>query len=797
MSESHGVARDFIRQIVADGVAAGVNGGRVTTRFPPEPNGFLHIGHAKAICLDFGVAEEFGGTCNLRMDDTNPETADPKYVDAIADDIRWLGFEWDGAIRFASDYYARLIELAVGVIRDGKAYVDSSSEEEIRERRGTVTEPGRPSPYRDRSIEENLDLFDRMCRGEFEEGAHVLRAKIDLAHPNMKMRDPLLYRIRKTPHYRTGDAFSVYPFYDWAHPLSDAIEGITHSFCTLEFEVNRPLYDWAVDHTRPNGPSSEPGSWDPRPRQYEFARLNLDYTVMSKRKLLRLVREGRVAGWDDPRMPTLAAFRRRGVPPEAIRTFIESVGVTKADQRVDIGKLEHATRDVLNYRAPRVMCVLRPLRLVVENYPDGETEWMQAPYYPRDVDKPGSRRIPFSRTLLIERDDFREDPPKGYYRLAPRREVRLRYGYFVRCTDVVRDEAGEVVEVRCTYDPETRGGDAPDGRKVRGTIHWVSAEHALPAEVRLYDRLFAVADPEAGVEDFAESLNPDSLVVLDGARIEPSVADDPPETPYQFERRGYFVRDGEGSVAERLIFNQTVPLRDTWSRRAESGDGKATRGRRPPSGPSGSTTAARADAGSATAAGSRRPGSGERRAARAENTELADKYRRYRDELELSEEHADILSGDAATARLFEGALSVHDDPTAVANWIVHDFRGLASDRDLDDLPFGGAQLGALIAMIQQGTITATVARQVAERMLEGGGEPHEIVEAEGLQRMDTTDTLAPIVRRVLDAHPDEVERYRSGQTNLMGFFVGLVMRATHGKADPELARELTRRHLV
>ncbi|MDI9549416.1 MAG: glutamine--tRNA ligase/YqeY domain fusion protein, partial [Chloroflexota bacterium] len=457
---------DFIREIIREDMRKGTYGGKVLTRFPPEPNGWLHIGHAKSITLNFGVAAEFGGLCNLRFDDTNPETEDPAFVEAIQRDIRWLGFDWDDRLYFASDYFDQFYEFAVQLVKMGKAYVDSLSEEEIREYRGTVLTPGRPSPYRVRSVEENLDLLARMRRGEFPDGAHVLRAKIDMASPNMKKRDPLLYRIRHAHHYRTGDKWCIYPFYDYAHPLSDAIEGITHSICTLEFENNREIYDWLVDNL------IEP----PQPRQYEFARLNLDYTVMSKRKMLQLVNEGYVSGWDDPRMSTIAGLRRRGITPEAIRTFSEKVGVAKANSRVDIALLEYCIRDDLNYRAPRVMCVLRPLKVVITNYPEGQVEQLDAPYWPHDVPKEGSRPVPFSREIYIERDDFMEDPPKSFYRLAPGREVRLRYAYIIRCDEVIKDpQTGEVTELRCTYDPATQGGAAPQGRKVRGAIHWVSA----------------------------------------------------------------------------------------------------------------------------------------------------------------------------------------------------------------------------------------------------------------------------------------------------------------------------------
>ncbi len=555
--ENAAAPRDFIRAMVARDLETGKYGGRVATRFPPEPNGYLHIGHAKAICLDFGVAREFGGTCNLRFDDTNPEAEDLEYVEAAERDIRWLGFEWHEE-RFASDYYERLYDYAVELIEAGKAYVDDLSEEEISEYRGTVTQPGRPSPWRDRSVEENLDLFRRMRAGEFPDGSRVLRGKIDLAHPNMKMRDPVFYRILRATHYRRGDAWCIYPLYDFAHCLSDSIEGITHSLCTLEFENNRAIYDWILDNT------SVP---KPRPEQTEFARLSLSYTVLSKRKLLRLVEEGHVAGWDDPRMPTLAGLRRRGVTPEAIRAFCDAIGVAKANSVVDLAMFEHAVRDDLNLRAPRVLCVLRPLEVVLTNYPEDRVEWLDAPYWPRDIAKEGSRQLPFSRTLYIERYDFMEEPPEGYFRLAPGREVRLRYGYLVRCESVVKDERGEIVQLRCTYDPATRGGQAPDGRKVRGTIHWVSAEHALPVEARLYDRLFRDESPSG--DDLAALLDPASLEVLPEARAEPSLAAAAPGSHFQFERLGYFYLDPDSQRPDRAVFNRTVTLRDSWARRRQ------------------------------------------------------------------------------------------------------------------------------------------------------------------------------------------------------------------------------------
>jgi glutaminyl-tRNA synthetase len=549
--------KDFLREKVSADVASGRFGRPIHTRFPPEPNGFLHIGHAKSICLNFGIAREFAGQCNLRFDDTNPTTEDVRYVEAIRNDVRWLGFAWDEE-RFASDYFERLYEIAEALVRAGKAYVDSQSEEAIREGRGTVTVPGTPSPFRERTVNENLDLLRRMRAGDFPDGAHVLRARIDMGHPNMLMRDPLLLRIRHAAHYRQGTAWCVYPLYDFAHGLSDAFEGITHSLCTLEFKDNRELYDWLVREA----------GFDQPPEQTEFARLELDYTVLSKRKLLRLVNEGFVAGWDDPRMPTIAGLRRRGVTPEAIRAFADTIGVARSDARIELATFEHAVRDDLNMQVPRVMAVARPLKLVLTNYPAERVETLDAPLYPHDVPKTGSRPVPFSRELWIERDDFMEDPPKKFFRLAPGREVRLRYGYLVTCTDVVKDGAGEVTEVHATYDAATRGGDAPDGRRVQGTIHWVSASHALDCELRMYDRLFAAADPDAvpDGQDFIAALNPASLVTIPGAKVEPSVAGDPPGTRYQFERTGYFISDPVDSRPGALVFNRTVALRDSWAK---------------------------------------------------------------------------------------------------------------------------------------------------------------------------------------------------------------------------------------
>ena len=536
-------------------LASGKHHGRVATRFPPEPNGYLHIGHAKSICLNFGVAAEHGGTCNLRFDDTNPTKEDVEYVDAIKEDVAWLGFQWDQLL-FASDYFERLYGFAVELIRRDQAYVDSLPWEEIRRHRGTLTEPGRNSPYRDRPIEESLDLFARMRAGEFPDGAHVLRAKIDMASPNLNMRDPTLYRIRHATHHRTGDTWCIYPMYDFAHPLSDALERITHSLCTLEFEDHRPLYDWLVNNLIDTD----------RPRQIEFARLNLNYTVMSKRKLLQLVEQGVVSGWDDPRMPTISGLRRRGHTPESIRDFCGRIGVAKKENVIDVAQLEHSVREDLNRRAPRVMAVLRPLKVVLTNYPEGQVEEVDVINNPEDP-AAGTRKVPFSRVLYIERDDFKEDPPKKFFRLSPGKEVRLRCAYFITCTEVIKDDRGEVVELRATYDPATRGGDAPDGRRVKSTLHWVSGAHALPIEVRLYDRLFSVEDPEKVGEGqtFLDHINPDSLEVLHGCLAEPSLATAVAPARFQFERIGYFCVDPD-SKPGKLVVNRTVSLRDAWAK---------------------------------------------------------------------------------------------------------------------------------------------------------------------------------------------------------------------------------------
>ena len=551
-------AANFITAIISADIKANKHDGRVMTRFPPEPNGYLHIGHAKSICLNFGLAEKFNGRCNLRFDDTNPIKEEQEYIDSIMEDVRWLGFDWEDRLYFASDYFDRFYEFAVFLIRKGRAYVDSLTADEIREFRGTLTEPGTESPYRNRTIEENLNLFEGMKAGEFPDGTHVLRAKIDMTSGNLNMRDPVMYRILHASHHRTSDKWCIYPMYDFAHGQSDSIEGITHSICTLEFEDHRPLYDWFIDELE----------LDCHPQQIEFARLNLTYTIMSKRKLVRLVTEGHVRSWDDPRMPTISGLRRRGYTPESIRIFCDRIGVAKKESMVDIALLEHCLREDLNRRAPRVMAVLKPLKVVIENYPASQVEELDAVNNPEDP-AAGSRKVPFSRELYIEQDDFMEEPPKKFFRLAPGREVRLRYGYFITCVDVKKDDnTGEILEVRCTYDPETRGGNAPDGRKVKATLHWVSASHGLEAEVRLYDHLFTRENPADGEEgkDFTAFINRESLEILTECRVEPSLKDALPESIYQFERLGYFCADRHDCTGEKLVFNRSVTLRDTWAR---------------------------------------------------------------------------------------------------------------------------------------------------------------------------------------------------------------------------------------
>jgi glutaminyl-tRNA synthetase len=744
---------------------------QVVTRFPPEPNGYLHIGHAKSICLNFGLAQDYGGRCHLRFDDTNPTTEDIAFVEAMQRDIRWLGFDWGDNLFHASDYFEKLYDLAVRLIKDDQAYVDSLSEEEIRDYRGTVTEPGRESPYRTRSVEENLELFGRMRAGEFKDGEHVLRAKIDMSAPNMVMRDPVLYRIRHVSHYRTGGDWCIYPLYDFAHGLSDAIEGVTHSLCTLEFENNRAIYDWLVDNL----------FTPPRPYQYEFGRHTIEYTVTAKRKLIALVGGGFVRGWDDPRLPTLAGLRRRGVTPAAIRDFVNRIGVSRQNSSASIALLEHSIRDDLNYQAPRVMAVLTPLKVVLTNYPEDKTEEIDASYFPHDVPKEGSRPLPFSRQLYIDRDDFMEAPPKGYKRLAPGREVRLRHAYLIRCDEVVKDTDGNVVELRCSYDPDTLGKEPADGRKIRGVIHWVSAPHALKAEMRLYDRLFTVPNPDAGDRPFTDYLNPEALIVHEGF-VEPSIRGDPADIRYQFERQGYFIQDAVDSRPDALVFNRIVTLRDSWEKAAREEARASEKAER--------AVTVRDEARAGERAGvEKAPEEALTPAQRAV-------YARYVGDFGLSEADAAVLAADESLSRFFDEAVKQSRNPRGLANWIVNELRREVKERPLHTLPLGPVELAALVSLVDEGAITGRIAKEVFAEMLKSGGSPREIVKERGLEQIADKDALKLIVASLISANPDKVVAFRAGKTGLLGFFVGQVMRETKGKANPQIVQELVQEEL-
>ncbi|WP_022835829.1 glutamine--tRNA ligase/YqeY domain fusion protein [Salisaeta longa] len=781
MSASPPSDRDnFIYDIIDEDLANGTHDGRVATRFPPEPNGYLHIGHAKSICLNFGIKHDYADRartqCHLRFDDTNPETESMEYVASIKEAVRWLGYDWGEHLYFASDYFEQFYAYACTLIAQGDAYVDSLSEEEIREYRGTVNEPGRPSPYRDRSVEENMELFRRMRAGDFPDGAHVLRAKIDMASPHMIMRDPLLYRIKHAHHYRNGDDWCIYPMYDFAHPLEDAIEGITHSLCTLEFDNNRRVYDWVLEHCLPAEEVPQ------RPHQYEFARLNVDYTIMSKRKLLHLVETGAVDGWDDPRLPTLAGLRRRGVPPSAIRAFCHDVGVTRSESRVEISLLEHAIRDDLNTRAPRVMAVLDPLKVVVTNVDEDTVDWLEVPHWPREIDNDETRAVPFTRELYIERDDFRMDPPDDFYRLAPGREVRLRGGYFLTCTEAITDDDGAVVELRATIDPATRDSTAPDGRSPRGTIHWVSGTHGVPIEARLIDRLFTVPAPDAQDAPFTEFLNPEARVVQAGI-VEPSVRDLPADTRLQFERQGYFWQDPVDSAPDALVFNRIVPLRDPWAAREEAARKEALEAKR--------------KAKEAEKAKQRKRSMEAQRDPVERLTEAQrQRFAHYHFTRGVAREDAAVLAADDAVADFYEAALDAYDAPQALAHWVVNDLMRVLKDRSLAELPFGPEELAALVRLAADDVVNSRGAREVFDVLVDAGGDPEAIVDARGLRQINDRSALQEAVTAVIDAHPDEAARYRAGETKLLGFFMGQVMRETQGAANPEEARALLRDRL-
>ncbi len=765
MSEASAHApSDFIRDMVAADVAKKKHGGKVTTRFPPEPNGYLHMGHAKSICLNFGVASDQGGVCHLRMDDTNPATEDPEYVAAIQRDVKWLGFDWGEKMFYASGYYEQLFELGEKLIRLGRAYVCDLSEDAFAEYRGTISEHGKESPFRSRTVDENLDLFRRMRKGEFKDGACVLRAKIDMTSPNMKMRDPPLYRIKHAHHYRTGDAWCIYPLYDYAHCLSDSFEGITHSLCTMEFESARELYDWVIAATEV--------PWVPR--QTEFARLNLSYTVLSKRKLLQLVEESHVAGWDDPRMPTIAGMRRRGYTPEAIRAFCGKIGVAKNLSTVDIALLEYTVREDLNPRSPRALAVLRPLKVVIENYGEGDVEEIDAAYWPDDATRKESRKVPFTREIFIDHDDFMEAPPKDFYRLSPGKSVRLWYAYVITCTGVVKDAGGNVVELRATYDKDSRGGG---GKKVDGTVHWVSASCALDAEVRIYDRLFTTENPGVESGDFKIDLNPKSLTVL-SAKVEPSLATANAGERFQFARIGYFVADDD-SKPGHPVFNRTVALKDGWGKANARAAGPASIA---PKEPPVSKRAAKDGRDPTAPPPSAAP--------------LSPEAIRLRDTYAITADEARTLALEPGALGLFEGAVVAGAPAKAAAALCCNDVLGELRSRKLDAAPFVPSAIAELLALGAEGTISSKLTKDVLAAMFESGDGPRAIVEKKGIRQISDAGALEAIVDKVLAENADAVARYRAGNANVMGALVGLTMKASGGKANPKLMSDLVKKKL-
>ena len=751
MSES----KDFLRTIVEEDLKSGKYK-EVVTRFPPEPNGFPHIGHAKSIAINFGIARDYQGHCNLRMDDTNPTTEDTQYVEALKDAVEWLGFEWDGNVKFTSDYFPRIYDYAVALIKMGKAYVDSLGEEEIRQYRGTVTQAGKRSKYAQRSIEENLELFERMKNGEFKDGEHVLRAKIDMSAANMQLRDPLLYRIRHAHHIRTGDEWCIYPMYDFAHCLSDYIEGISHSVCTLEFENNRAIYNWVLD-TLGLGVKST------RPYQYEFARLGINYTVMSKRKLLELVQSKQVSGWDDPRLPTIAGYRRRGYTPESILNFCDQIGIAKANSTVDVAQLEFCIRDDLNTKVPRVLAVLDPLKITIQNY-EGAGEEIDAPYYPHDVPKEGSRKIPFSREIYIERDDFMENPPKDYFRLTPEQAVRLRHGYIIACKNIIKDADGNIIEIKAEYLPESKSGSDTSGVKVKSAIQWVSAKEAKTVEVRLYDRLFKGETPE-GLED----INPDSLRVIQNALIEPAVILDKPDERFQFERQGYFYADPIDYTDEKPVFNKIVGLKDSWAKKT-----KITQTVSKPQ-----TKKVQVD--------------GEEISMNESQKSLFDNYT---SELKLNGEVANILARDEYLSSFYKETLSILNSPLSLANIVVNEVARELKEKQVTELNFSAAQIAELVKMIDSETISSKIAKQVFEEMAKTGNNPAQIVEDKGLVQISDPSKILPTIDEIIAKNSDNVAKFKAGNTKLLGFFVGQVLKATGGKANPQVVNELVNEKL-
>ena len=748
MSES----KDFLRTIVEEDLKSGKYK-EVVTRFPPEPNGFPHIGHAKSIVINFGIANDYNGYCYLRMDDTNPTTEDTKYVEALKDAVQWLGFDWGNSVHFTSDYFPKLYDYAVKLIKMGKAYVDSLDEEEMREYRGTVTEAGKRSKFAERSVEENLDLFERMKNGEFKDGEHVLRAKIDMSAANMKMRDPLLYRIRHAHHFRAGDAWAIYPMYDFAHCLSDYLEGITHSMCTLEFENNRDIYDWVLDTL---------GLEAPRPYQYEFARLNINYTVMSKRKLLELVEGGQVSGWDDPRMPTIAGYRRRGYTPESILNFCDQIGIAKANSMVDVAQLEFCIRDDLNTKVPRVMSVLDPLKVTIENY-EGSEE-LDASYYPDDVPKEGSRKIPFSKEIYIERDDFMENPPKGYFRLTPEQPVRLKHAYIITCKEVIKDANGNIVEIKAEYNPDSKSGSDTSGIKVKSAIQWVDAASAKTVEVRVYDRLYSSEAPE-GLED----LNPHSLTVIKNALVEPAVITEKPDERFQFERQGYFYADPIDYTDEHPVFNKIVGLKDSWGKKKKA----------PESAPKSQVKKEQID--------------GEVAAMSKAQQTLFDKYT---GEFGLNSEVANTLARDEHLSSFYEASLAELNSPVGLANIVANDVARELKEKEVSELKFSATQIAGLVKMVDDGTISSKIAKQVFEEMVKSGENPTQIVEAKGLVQISDPAKILPIIDEIIAKNPDNVAKFKAGNTKLLGFFVGQVLKTTGGKANPKVVNELVAQKL-
>ncbi|CAI6149689.1 MAG: Glutamyl-tRNA(Gln) amidotransferase subunit B, chloroplastic/mitochondrial [uncultured Sulfurimonas sp.] len=744
--------KDFLRTIVEADIKSG-KVKEVVTRFPPEPNGFPHIGHAKSIAINFGIARDYNGHCNLRMDDTNPTKEDTKYVEALKDAVEWLGFTWNDDVCYTSDYFPRIYDYAIELIKMGKAYVDSLPEDEIREYRGTITEAGKRSKYAQRSVEENLDLFKRMKNGEFKDGEHILRAKIDMSAANMKMRDPLMYRIRHAEHFRAGNTWAVYPMYDFAHCLSDYIEGVSHSICTLEFENNRDIYNWVLQTLKLT---------PPRPYQHEFARLGINYTVMSKRKLLELVEGGQVDGWDDPRLPTIAGYKRRGYTPESILAFCDSVGIAKANSMVDVSQLEFCIRDDLNPKVPRVMCVIDPLKITLVNY-EGNEE-IDASYYPHDVPKEGSRKLPFSNEICIERDDFMENPPKDYFRLTPEQSVRLKGAYIITCKEVIKDASGNVIEIKAEYSKESKSGSDTSGIKVKSAIHWVDAKSAKEVEVRLYDRLYSVESPE-GIED----LNPGSLQVVKNALIEPAVINEKPDERFQFERQGYFYADPIDYTNSKPVFNKIVGLKGSWDKKSKKIEKPAK------------TQVKKEQV------------DGEVVAMSEVQTAL---FAKYTTELKLNSEVANTLARDAQLSAFYEEALSQLNSPVSLANIVTNEVARELKQMQADELKFSPVQIADLVKIIDDGTISNKIAKQVFEEMVKSGKNPKQIVEDKGLVQISDPAIISAIIDEVIEKNPDNVAKFKAGNTKLLGFFVGQVLKSTGGKANPQVVNQLVAQKL-